>query len=106
VKVLAFRSPLWKRGAGGDFIKKIKPLLSMTLFFIKFPSIPLYPPLSPSIPLFQRGKSKAEYFHSLDSVIRQAFEKWWITLSLIHPTKAKRLNLLTLADAPTRFQIE
>jgi len=96
VKVLAFRSPLWKRGAGGDFIKKIKPLLSMTLFFIK----------SPSIPLFQRGKSKAEYFHSLDSVTRQAFKKWWITLSLIHPTKAKRLNLLTLADAPTRFEIE
>jgi len=22
VKVLALRSPLWKRGAGGDFIKK------------------------------------------------------------------------------------
>jgi len=55
VKVLAFRSPLWKRGAGGDFIKKIKPLLSMALFFIK----------SPSIPFFQRGKSKAEYLQSL-----------------------------------------
>jgi len=24
-----------------------------------------------------------------DSVIRQVLEKWWITLSPIHPTKAK-----------------
>ncbi len=55
VKVLAFSSPLWKRGVGGDFIIKIRPLISMCCIFIK----------SPSIPLFQRGRSKTEYFHSL-----------------------------------------
>jgi len=55
VKVLAFSSPLWKRGVGGDFIIKIRRLISMCCIFIK----------SPSIPLFQRGKSKTEYFHSI-----------------------------------------
>jgi|GEM_PF-4349878 len=29
VKVLAFSSPLWKRGVGGDFIIKIIHLISM-----------------------------------------------------------------------------
>jgi len=55
VKVLAFSSPLWKRGVGGDFIIKTRRLISMCCIFIK----------SPSIPLFQRGRSKMEYFHSL-----------------------------------------
>jgi len=58
VKVLAFSPPLWKRGAGGDFITKIIHLISMSYYFVK----------SPSISLFQRGRSKAEYFHSLGSV--------------------------------------
>jgi len=59
VKVLAFYSPLWKRGAGGDFITKIIHLVSMSYCFVK----------SPSIPLFQRGRPKAEYFHSLFSLL-------------------------------------
>jgi len=94
VKVLAFRSPLWKRGVGGDFIKKIKPLLSMTLFFIKSPSIPLYPP-------FPKGEVKSRILSQSRSVIRQAFEEWWITLSLIDPTKTKNVNLMTSVGAPT-----
>jgi len=55
VKVLAFSSPLWKRGVGGDFITKTIHLISMGYWIVK----------SPSIPLFQRGRSKREYFHSL-----------------------------------------
>jgi len=58
VKVFGFSSPLWKRGAGGDFIIKTKPLISAPHCFIK----------SPSIPLFQRGRSKREYFYSLGSM--------------------------------------
>jgi len=32
VKVFGFSPPLWKRGAGGDFIIKIKPLISACYF--------------------------------------------------------------------------
>jgi len=55
VKVLAFSSPLWKRAAGGDFIIQIRLLISKRYGFVK----------SPSIPLFQRGRSKKGCFHSL-----------------------------------------
>jgi len=55
VKVLAFSSPLWKKGVRGDFITKTIHLISMGYWIVK----------SPSIPLFQRGRSKREYFHSL-----------------------------------------
>jgi len=55
VKVFGFSSPLWKRGAGGDFIIKIKPLISVPYCFIK----------SPSTPLFQRGRSKKKAMSSL-----------------------------------------
>jgi len=52
VKVLTLSSPLWKRGAGGDFIIKIRCLISRCCIFIK----------SPSIPLFQRGRLETECF--------------------------------------------
>jgi len=55
VKVLDFSSPLWKRGGGGDFIIKIIHLISMGYWFAK----------SLSIPLFQRGRLKREYFYSV-----------------------------------------
>jgi len=57
VKVLGFSSPLWKRGAGGDFITKIFYCNINKLLFCK-------------IPLFQRGRPKAEYFHNLFSLVR------------------------------------
>jgi len=60
VKILVFSPPLWKRGAGGDFIIKTIHLTSMAYCFVK----------SPSIPLFLRGRSKAEYFYSLFSFTR------------------------------------
>jgi len=64
VTVLAFSSPLWKREAGGDFIIKTIRLISIAYCFVK----------SPSFPLFQRGRLKAVYFHSLFSLIFSAIK--------------------------------
>jgi len=43
VKVLAFSSPLWKRGVGGDFITKTIHLISMGYWIVKSPSTPPFP---------------------------------------------------------------
>jgi len=60
VKVLSFSAPLWKRGAGGDFIIKIIHLISMSYCIVK---IPLNPP-------FSKGEIKDNTFTA--SIAREA----------------------------------
>ena len=55
VKVFGFSPPSLEKRGWGRFYYKNKAFNISVLFFIK----------SPSIPLFQRGRLKREYFHSL-----------------------------------------
>jgi len=64
VKVLGFSSPLWKRGAGGDFITEIFYCNINELLFCK---IPLNPP-------FPKGEAKSRIL-SQSLQPRQAYAK-------------------------------
>jgi len=55
VKVLGLAPLFGKEGLGEILLQKHFIVISMSYCFAK----------SPSIPLFQRGRPKAEYFHSL-----------------------------------------
>jgi len=55
VKVLSLAPLFGKEGLGEILLQKHFIVISMSYCFVK----------SPSIPLFQRGMPKAEYFHSI-----------------------------------------
>jgi len=58
VKILGLAPLFGKEGLGEILLQKYFIVISMSYCFVK----------SPSIPLFQRRRSKAEYFHSLFSL--------------------------------------
>jgi len=59
VEVLGLAPLFGKEGLGEILLQKYFIVISMSYCFVK----------SPSIPLFQRGRPKAEYFYSLFSLV-------------------------------------
>jgi len=59
VKILGLAPLFGKEGLGEILLQKYFIVISMSYCFVE----------SPSIPLFQRGRPKAEYFHSLFSLL-------------------------------------